>query len=250
MKHSFLFTQLVRRDFSKKYKGTILGMIWSLLSPLLLLLIMRIVFTNFFGRGIPHYTTFLFCGNLFFSFFTEATNAGMVSLRNNAPIFTNISIPKHLFVVASNVQSLINFSLTLIVFFFFCFLDGIKFTQKFLLLIYPVLTMVCLTIGIGLILSVLYVYFRDVIYLWDVFLRLLSYISAIFYSIDNYSERTQLLFHFNPVFLHINYFRKIVIDSIIPGIIYQGFLGLYSLLFLGVGILIYNFNKNKLIYHL
>lgn len=250
MKYGFLLSELVRRDFKKKYKGTFLGVIWSLLSPLLLLLIMRVVFTRFFGRDIPHYTTFLFCGNLVFSFFTEATNQGMISLRNNASIFTSISVPKSLFVISNNVQSLINFGLTLIIFFIFCIQDGITFTWKFILLIYPIVTLLCLTLGIGLILSVMYAYFRDVVYLWDVFLRLLSYMSAIFYSIESFRPEVQRLFHLNPIFLHIDFFRKLVIDGIIPGFSFQCFTGLYSLMFLGAGVLVYNLNKNKLVYHL
>ena len=86
--YRFLFEELVKRDFKKKYKRTILGMGWSLLSPLLMLLVMRLVFTQFFGRNTPHYTTYLFCGNLIFSYFSEATKSGMSSLMENAKVFT------------------------------------------------------------------------------------------------------------------------------------------------------------------
>lgn len=75
--HRFLFEELVKRDFKKKYKRTVLGMVWSVLSPLLMLLVMRLVFTQFFGRNMEHYTTYLFCGNLVFSFFSESSNQGM-----------------------------------------------------------------------------------------------------------------------------------------------------------------------------
>ncbi len=87
-KHKFLFSELVKRDFKKKYKGTIVGMGWSALSPLLTLLIMRLVFTHFFGSSIPHYTIYLFCGNLVFSYFRDATTQGMEARSSNAPIFT------------------------------------------------------------------------------------------------------------------------------------------------------------------
>ena len=78
--NSFLFSELVKRDFKKKYKRTYLGMLWSVLSPLLTLLIMSLVFTGFFGRNQPHYITYLFCGNIVFSFFSDATNGGMGAL--------------------------------------------------------------------------------------------------------------------------------------------------------------------------
>ena len=79
--YKFLFDELVKRDFKKKYKRTVLGMWWSVLSPLLQLLVMRIVFTQFFGRGMEHYTTYLFCGNLVYNFYRESTNGGMNTLR-------------------------------------------------------------------------------------------------------------------------------------------------------------------------
>ena len=82
-KHQFLFEELVKRDFKKKYKRTILGMAWSILSPMLTLLVMRLVFTRFFGRTTAHYTTYLFCGNLVFSYFNESTSQGMSALMGN-----------------------------------------------------------------------------------------------------------------------------------------------------------------------
>ena len=120
--NQFLFEELVKRDFKKKYKRTVLGMAWSMLSPLLMLLVMRLVFTQFFGRNMDHYTTYLFCGTLIFSFFNESTTQGMASLLSNGSIFTKVNIPKYLFLFSKNVQTLINFGLTLIVFFLFCFL--------------------------------------------------------------------------------------------------------------------------------
>ena len=92
--HQYLFEELVKRDFKKKYKRTVLGMVWSLLSPLIMLLVMRLVFTQFFGRTTPHYTIYLFCGNLVYSFFSESTTQGMTSLLSNASIFTKVNVPK------------------------------------------------------------------------------------------------------------------------------------------------------------
>ena len=95
--YQFLFEELAKRDFKKKYKRTVLGMAWSMLSPMLTLLVMRLVFTQFFGRNMEHYTTYLFCGNLVYSFFNESTSQGMTSLMENASIFTRVNVPKYLF---------------------------------------------------------------------------------------------------------------------------------------------------------
>ena len=104
-KHQFLFEELVKRDFKKKYKRTVLGMAWSILSPLLTLLVMRLVFTQFFGRNTPHYTIYLFCGNLVFAFFNESTTQGMSSLMSNASIFTKVNVPKYLFLFSKKRPS-------------------------------------------------------------------------------------------------------------------------------------------------
>ncbi len=230
--YQFLFEELVKRDFKKKYKRTVLGMAWSVLSPLLTLLVMRLVFSQFFGRNMEHYTTYLFCGNLIFAYFNESTSQGMTSLMGNAGIFSKVNVPKYLFLMSKNIQTLINFGLTLIVFFVFCVFDGITFTWKFIMLLYPIGCLVLFNIGVGLILSALFVFFRDIQYLWSVFTQLLMYMSAIFYTIDSYNPVVQKLFLLNPIYVFIRYFRTIVIDSAIPT------LGIHLLMLVDVVIVI------------
>lgn len=247
--YQFLFEELVKRDFKKKYKRTVLGMAWSVLSPLLMLLVMRLVFTQFFGRSTEHYTIYLFCGNLVFSFFNESTNQGMSSLMDNAGIFTKVNVPKYLFLFSKNVQCLINFGLTLCVFVVFCVLDHITFTWRFILLIYPILFLVVFNVGVGLILSALFVFFRDIMYLWGVFTQLLMYMSAIFYTVETYSPRTQQLFLLNPVYLFIKYFRSIVINTTIPSPALHLLMAADSLLALGIGSWIYKKYNHRFLYY-
>ena len=247
--YQFLFEELVKRDFKQKYKRTVLGMAWSVLSPLLTLLVMRLVFTQFFGSSTPHYTTYLFCGNLVFSFFSQATTQGMGSLINNAHIFTKVNVPKYIFLLSRNVQNLINFGLTLVVFFLFCVLDHITFTWHFVLLLYPICCLVLLNIGVGLILSALYVFFRDMEYLWTVFTQLLMYASAIFYSIDNYSPQVQRVFLMNPVYLIIKYFRVTVIDGSFLSPSFHLLMAAEALIALGLGCWIYKKYNHQFLYY-
>ena len=247
--HQFLFEELVKRDFKKKYKGTVLGMAWSVLSPLLMLLVMKLVFTQFFGRNTPHYTTYLFCGNLVFSFFSESTTQGMSALLGNAGIFTKVNVPKYLFIFAKNVQCLINFGLTLLVFFAFCILDHITFTWRFILLVYPIFCLVLFNIGMGLILSALYVFFRDMQYLWRVCTQIIMYMSAIFYRVDKYSPHVQRLFLINPVYVYIKYFRVIVIDAVVPSLAFHLLMAAYALVAVGIGSLIYKKFNHRFLYY-
>lgn len=247
--HKFLFSELIKRDFKKKYKNTYLGMVWSILSPLLTLTIMSLVFTNFFGRSQPHYIIYLFSGNIVYSFFNESTSNGMGSLLANAGIFTKINVPKYLFLFSKNISSLINFSITLAVFFVFCIIDGITFSCCFFMLIIPIICLIVFNVGIGLILSALFVFFRDMQYLWGVFTMLLMYLSAIFYTVDSFSPVVQKLFLVNPVFLYIKYFRLIVIYNTVPSIQFNLLAVGYALVAFAIGALIYKKFNHKFLYY-
>lgn len=248
--HRFLFEELVKRDFKKKYKGTVLGMLWSVLSPLATLLIMRIVFTHFFGAGIPHFTIYLFCGNVIFAYFSEATTAGMRAVVDNSGILLKVNVPKWLFLLAKNVQTLINFGLTFVLLLLFCVLDGIRFTWAFLSLAYPILMLLLFNVGVGLILSALYVFFRDMLYLWGVFTTMLMYVSAIFYDVSTFPAPAQKLFLLNPVYVFIRYFRTVLIAGSVPSAGIHLLLAGYALLALGVGALVYRKESSNFVYYL
>lgn len=222
---------------------------WSILAPLLQLLVMAMVFTQFFGRNTPHFTIYIFCGNLIFSFFTDATKGGMGTIMGNAAIFTKVNVPKYLFLFSRNIQALINFGLILVVFFIFVAIDGIPFTWKFICLIYPIVLLILFNIGMGMILSALFVFFRDTQYLYDVFTMLLMYMSAIFYTIDHYSYEVQCLFLINPVYLFIRYFRKIVIEATIPTIWFHLMMAGWVAVVLGLGCWMYKKYNTKFLYY-
>lgn len=249
-KYQFLFEELVKRDFKRKYKRTALGMLWSLLSPLLTFLVMKLIFTQFFGRDTPHYTIYLLAGNIIYNFFQESTTAGMQSLVSNSYIFSKVNVPKYIFLLSKNVQTLINFLLTLVVFFGFCIGDQITFTWRVLLLIYPVVMLLLFNLGVGLILSALFVFFKDIQYLWSVFTRLLMYLSAIFYVVDQYSVQMQQMFLLNPVYLFILYFRQVVIHGEIPSLLIHGLILMYTALVVGIGTLIYKKCNHKFLYYI
>lgn len=247
--YQFLFEELVKRDFKKKYKRTVLGMGWSVLSPLLTLLVMKLVFTQFFGRTMEHYTTFLFCGNLVYSFFNESTTQGMSALMSNASIFSKVNVPKYLFLLSKNVQCLINFALTLCVFFLFCVLDRVTFTWKFFMLIIPILGLLLFNTGLGMILSALNVFFRDIQYLWSVFTMLLMYLSAIFYNPSSMGPTVERLFLLNPVYVFIRYFRLIVLDSVIPSPAMHLLMLFYIVAAVGFGAYIYKKYNHQFLYY-
>ena len=245
----FLFEQLVKRDFRFKYKGTVLGAFWSVLSPLLTLFIMKIIFTEFFGRNTPHYTIYLFAGNIVMSYFREGTIGGMTSLSDNAQIITKINMPKYLFLLSKNVSALINFLMTFAVFLLFCILDHIVFSWRFLALVWPIICLTLLIIGTGMILSCFYVFFRDTQYLYNVFLTLLNYLSAVFYRVDQFPAELQRLFLLNPVYVIIKYIRTVVIDGHLPSLPYHCLCLFYPVLFVAIGMIMYRKYNHQFIYY-
>lgn len=247
--HQFLFEELVKRDFTKRYKRTILGMAWSVISPLVNLLIMWLVFSKILGNNVNHYVIYLFSGQLVHSFFSEATNLGMTSLVSNAGIFSKVNVPKYLFLFSQNVSSLINFGIILMIFFVFVAIEGIAFSWSFLLLIYPTVMLVFFNLGLGLILSALFVFFRDMQYLWGIFSQLIMWFSAIFYSVESFPESVQKLFLLNPLYLFIKYFRLIVIDGIIPTMQFHLLILADVLIVFAVGAWIYKKNNTEFLYY-
>ncbi|MDR1001419.1 MAG: ABC transporter permease [Clostridiales bacterium] len=243
-KYHFLFSVLVKRDFNKKYNRTVLGALWSLLSPLLMVLTQSIVFTHFFGRTTPHFVVYMFIGNIVYSFFRQATTDGMMAIESNAGIISKIRVPKYLFVFSKNVVSVINMLLTLILLFTFCFADGMAFSWKWIMVAYPLLCLTVFNIGAGLLLSGVYVFFRDTRYFYDIFCVILMYFSAIFYTISSFPEHIQWLFNINPVFAYISYIRKLLIYSQLPSLRHTMLCLGYAAIMLGAGCLMY-FKKNR-----
>ncbi len=249
-KNKFLFEELVSRDFKEKYKRTVLGMGWSVLSPLLNLLVLVLVFTKLLGRNTPHYTIYIFCGTLVMSYFRESTKGGMRSLVANRAIITKINIPKYMFLLSNNVSSLINFGLTLIVFFVICICDQITFTWRFIMLLYAIVCLAIFNVGVGLILSACYVFFKDTSYLYDVLLTLINYLSAIFYRIDGFSQTVQRLFLCNPLYCYIHFFRCVVIDGNLPSLQFHFLCFFYALLSLSIGAWFYKKFNHQFLYYM
>ena len=247
-RYRFLFEELVKRDFKKKYKRTVLGVMWSILAPLLNVLVLMLVFVNIFGRTQEHFIIYVFCGTLVMSFYTETTNGCMRALMANAGIFSKINVPKYLFLLSKTFQAFINFLLTMIIFVAFCIFDKITFGFHMLTLIYPMIMLLIFAFGVGMILSALYVFFRDVEYLYGIFLTLLNYVSAIFYPTSILGNFERALY-INPVYSYIAYFRTVVINGVVPSVHLHILCAVYALIALGIGCLIYKKCNHEFLYY-
>ena len=129
-----------------------------------------------------------------FTFFTNATTNGMFSMYSNGGILSKVKVPKSLFVLSSNSAATFNFFLTLIVYFIFMIICHVNFGPHLLLMIYPILCLIIFNIGMSYILSALFVFFRDMQYLYQIFTMLLMYMSAIFYEVKHFPEELRFVF--------------------------------------------------------
>lgn len=246
--YQFVFDELMKRDFKKKYKRSVLGVFWSMLAPLFTLLVMQLIFGHFFGRTTPHYTTYLFSGIIVMTYYSQTTNSGMGSLVNNAAIFSKVNVPKWLFLFANIASSSINFVLTFVMYLVFVLLDGLSFHLNYICLLFPIFCLVMLITGISMILSALYVFFKDIQYLYGVFLTALNYFTPVFYT-PHILGNLGWIFYLNPLFLIINYMREIVIYSRIPSLEYHLACLVYSLFFIIIGFVIYKKYNYKFLYY-
>lgn len=247
--YRFIFSELVKRDFKQKYKRTVLGMLWSVLAPLLMLSVLAFIFGNFFGGSIPHFVIYLFSGQVVFAYFSESTNTGMNALMSNAGIFSKINVPKYLFLFSKNVSALINFGIILLIYFSAIWIDGLPFSWKFVCLLYPILCLIFINLGMGLILSALFIFFRDIQYIYGLFTQIVMYGSAIFYSVASLPLHIQAVFYCNPIFVVITYFRSIVIYNTVPDWWVHGLLFVYATILFWLGCFIYKKYNYKFLYY-
>ena len=193
---------IVGTDFKVRYQSSVLGYVWSLLKPLFIFGILYVLFTYAFpqgSKGIECFGVWLLTGVVLWNFFSEATMVGTRSVVDNGQLIRKVAIPRHLLVVASSVSALINLGLGMVVVIIFALLSGLMPTLSWLLLIPIVAELFLLSIGLSLLLSALYVTFRDIAYIWEILLQAGFYASGIIFAIIYMPAVIQKVAFFNPV---------------------------------------------------
>jgi len=248
-RNRFLFEELTKRDFKKKYKRTALGILWSVISPFLTFMIQYFVFGYIFNRLDSGFVVYLLTGTLMYTFFSNATTAGMFSMYSNGAILSKVKVPKSLFVLSSNSAATFNFFLTLIVYFGFMLVCGVSIGPHLLLMVYPILCLIIFNIGMSYVLSTLFVFFKDIQYLYQIFTMLLTYLSAIFYDVKSFPDNLQFIFQINPIYQYISYMRELVMQASVPSFEHHIVCLAFSLGMLGIGLLIHKKTEQKFVYY-
>lgn len=183
--------ELVKTDFKLRYQGSILGMAWSVVKPLMLFGVMYMVFVRFlkFSDGTPTFTISLLCGTCLWSFFSEATSVGMQSIVGRGDLLRKVHFPNYIIVVSTTMGSLISLGINLIVVIVFGFFSNAQYTWHVLLVPFNVAQLYLLALACALILSTMYVYFHDVAHIWEVVLQAMFYSIPIIYPLSMVSNR-------------------------------------------------------------
>lgn len=249
-KYKFLIDQLVARDFKTKYKRSVLGVLWSLLNPMLTMVVQYIIFSALFRFDLPHYQVYLLSGIVMFNFLSEATNQALVSITGNAGLITKVYMPKYVFPITKVLSACINLGFSLIALYLLIIFSGLKITVLYLLIPFALINMIIFAIGFSLILSALMVFFRDMQFLYGVFIMLWNYMTPIFYPESIISGKYRIILQANPMYHYIRYARNIILDNSMPTLRAHLFCLLFSFGTLAIGMLIFKKTEKKFIFNL
>lgn len=250
-RYSFLLEQLISRDFKVKYKRSVLGVLWSLLNPILMMCVMAIVFTNVFRFSTPgvNYLTYLLTGLTYFNYFSEASNLSMSSVVANFSLINKIYIPKYIFPLSKCLFVGINFMLTLIPLYAVIILTGTGLNVYHLVLPLSFVFLFLFTLGVSLILSTIAVFLRDMFYIYGIMLQILTYMTPIMYDINMLDPRLQILLKLNPLYHILTFARTIILYHEMPGIQAFAICTFSALVSLLVGVIVFRKNQDKFIYY-
>lgn len=250
LKYIPLLKKLVLRDIKVRYKKSILGLLWTLLNPLFMMIIMNVVFSNVFNNNIENFPVYVMIGNVIFGFNSEATSQSLNSILINAPLIKKVYIPKYLFPMSKVVSAMVNLSFSLIALFIVMICTNARFPITIFYVPIPLLYMLLFVLGFSLVLSSLNVFFRDLGHLYGVFLTAWMYFTPIFYSVEILPESVRNLIHYNPMFYYISFFRKIIMDGQLPGIADNLICFFYGVAWLIVGVLVFKKGQDKFILYI
>jgi len=206
-KYKYLLSELVKRDIKIKYRRSVLGIFWSFLQPLLSMIVLTIVFSTLFGGRIENYPVYLLSGRLVYEFYSGGSKTAMNSIKSNAAIIKKVYVPKYMYTLGSVLSSFVTFGISLIVLIVVMIATQANFTLYIALAVIPLILLFMFTLGAGLLLATVSVFFRDMEHLYGIFLTLLMYGSAIFYPIEIIPDNYRFLFELNPLFVIITLFR-------------------------------------------
>ncbi|MGN0297595.1 MAG: ABC transporter permease [Lachnospiraceae bacterium] len=263
-KYEFLIEQLVTRDFKIKYKRSVLGIFWSFLNPLLMMIVQFVVFSNFFGRGagVEHYAIYLLCGIVCFNGFNDCTTQAMSAITANASLITKVYVPKAIYPVTKVFSASINLILSmvplLLVTIIYGLFNHLYLTPAILLIPLALLLLILFILGIGFILSSLMVFFHDIAFLWGVLTTMWMYATPIIYPmsmLEQFGESTVktiavTVINANPLTHYVEVMRSLVMNGCSPALSEWGICLAWAVVMMIIGILVFRKTEDQFVLYI
>lgn len=242
----FVIRELTSREIKRKYSRSKLGIVWSVLNPLLYMGVLSLIFSQMFIRSIENYPVYYLCGYVLWQLFTGATNAAMTALVDNKNMLIKVRFPMDIFVLSRVYTSFVNFLYSLIA--FAAMICVFRVWPNWTLLFMPVIVflLVIFALGIAFILATAYVFFGDVKHLYGVLLTLWMYMSAIFYPVDSLGEGIARVIRANPIFSYIDSLRFLVLEGTLPPVAEVIQMAVWAGVMFVIGRCIFVKNRNRI----
>lgn len=249
-KYKFLIKQLVQRDFKVRYKRSILGVFWSFLNPLLMMIVQYVVFSQLFKSDIDNYPVYLLSGLVVFNFFNEGVTVALGSIVGNASLITKVYIPKYIYPVTRVLSSGINLLMSLIPLMIAALLTGERITKAYLMLPYILVCVVIFTTGLGMMLAAAMTFFRDVQFLWGILSMIWTYLTPLFYPVSIVPDSFRRVIENNPMYFFVSAVRSIVMEGITPRPAVFCQCTLIALVMLGIGCAIFKKTQDRFVFYI
>lgn len=246
----YLIAQLIRRNLNTRYRRSLLGIFWSVLEPLATTIIMVGVFTYILKSSIQHFPVYLLSGLAIWNFFNASTMMAITELRTGNQLSKNVFIPKSVFVISGIASNFVNLLITIVILGILLLVYGITLPwySIFIVILALILTTLFST-GVGFLVASINVFYTDAMRLYQIILRLVLYLSAVFYKPDNFTGLISWVVKLNPIFQLINIFRCGMYYGILPDL--QSLL--YTLVWvvgaLALGFFVYSRLSDRFIYY-
>lgn len=212
----FVIRELVSREIKRKYARSYLGVLWSVLNPLLSMAVMSMIFSTIFKRSIENFPIYFLTGNIMWALFTGSTNSAMTALVDNKSLLIKVKLPMRIFPLARSCTALANFGYSFIAYVIMLIVFRIHPNPYMPLIFLYTAGLFLFSVGMGYILSILYVLFGDINHLYSVLLTIWMYMSAIFYPVESTSPAMQAIIVRNPVYNYICCARKCIMEGALP----------------------------------
>lgn len=249
-RYTFLMKQLVSRDFKTKYKRSVLGVLWSLLNPLLTMSVQYIIFASLFQSTIENFAVYLLTGIVIFNFFSEAVGMGLTSIVANASLITKVYVPKYIYPVSRVFSSAVNVIISMVPLCILIVFSGIPIKKSMVLIPLVLIYVTLFCIGVSLILSSAMVFFRDIQFLWGIISMLWMYITPIFYPESIIPSKFISIYHMNPLYQFIYFLREITMNGVAPSPYTFLFCTGASLISLVVGLAVFKKTQDRFVFYL